>query len=1069
MSKIKFISPDLPFCRCLATVLLVMGLVMGMDAGLSAQDSESIVRGVVLDPQGAPVAGAVIRLNMEGDGGQSREAVSAENGQFEFASLPSGTPAGFYDLEITHAGFAAASLSGVLADGELFEIRLERAAAGERASVSRISEAQLAGLPLNGRSYNQLATLQAGVTDTSSQDASRGIGGGSLTVAGGRPLSNNFLMDGTNIMDTSNQVPRSAGGVQLGSEAVFQVQVFSTVVSAEYGRGSGGTLNSITRSGTNDFHGTLFEYFRNSKLDARNFFDQDAEPPPFKRNQFGFILTGPIRKENTFFTATYEAMRDRLTKTETTVLPDLQARQGIITDCNGNVLRTIDVNPRVAPYLDLYPQPNLGCVGGGIARNTASVFLPTNDNFFSGRIDHRISETDSIFGRYTFDDATSIGAQELHIFRTDARTRQQYLTVVETHIFDVATLNSFRFGYTRPTDAIDTISFPAIPPELFFVPGAPHFGQIRIPGVTNFGPSHVLPEGNELRTFQFADDIVMQRGAHSIKIGAQLHRYAWDIFNSNSKGGIWEFNSLDSFLQGGPDGTQLVVVVPPADNSKGYRQTLFAGYIQDGYQATDNLHLELGLRYEFASLVTEKTGKILFLPDWRHDAAVQVGPILPKNPSLLNFSPRLGFSWAPGGNDGTLVSGGFGIYSDPLLEHVIEPQKNSAPFNSRVINPSFDASEVFPDAVAAAQLNTFGSPAGTSILDYPHISTPQIYRYIVSLERSLPGKVNVRASYVGARGNHLYRGYEANLYPQWEVLPDGSFFFPSSLAPLNPNFGSIGLTGTDAQSFYNAFQVTAGFTPNSDLSVQGNYTFSKSVDDATVPSSGSSNNFKRQFPFARTLDRGYSDFDIRHRLSVNYFYTLPLGRGQPWLNSGILAGIFGRWRIGGVVSMRTGTPFHPRVTVRSSESLFAANRPNLAPGASNNPTSGVSAGCGSSGEAGVPAGQPLGDSDRYFDPCAFESPPLGTLGNVARNTIIGPSLFNMDLSLQKDILLGGDRRLQFRAEFFNLPNHANFSNPPSSSTVVYSGSSARVNQTAGQIFNTSTTSRQIQLALRLSF
>jgi hypothetical protein len=238
------------------------------------------------------------------------------------------------------------------------EFVLERASGSAAGTpATRISELQLVGLPLNGRSYDQLATLQAGVADTSAQDSSRGVGGSSLTVSGARPTANNFLLDGTNIMDTDNLVPRSAGGVQLGSEAVYQVQVFSASSGAEYGRGTGGTLNTISRSGTNKFHGTLFEYFRNSKLDARNFFDPGTDPPPFKRNQFGFIVTGPVKKDRTFFMGTFEAMRDRLNTTETTYLPDAKARSGIITDAAGNVLRTLSVNPSVRPYLALSCPP----------------------------------------------------------------------------------------------------------------------------------------------------------------------------------------------------------------------------------------------------------------------------------------------------------------------------------------------------------------------------------------------------------------------------------------------------------------------------------------------------------------------------------------------------------------------------------------------------------------------------------------------------------------------------------------------------------------------------------------
>ena len=223
--------------------------------------------------------------------------------------------------------------------------------------AEQISEIQLSGLPLNGRSYNQLATLQAGVSDPSGGSASRGGGSGSLTVVGGRSTSNNFLLDGTNIMDAQNQVPRSAAGVQLGSDAVLEVQVL-TSFGPEHGRGSGGVLDSITRSGTAQFHGTLFEYFRNSKLDARNFFDPGPEPTPFKRNQFGATVTGPVWKDQTFFMASFEALRDRLTETKVNFFPDALSRQGILTGCSGEVIQTLEVHPKIQPYLALYPLPN---------------------------------------------------------------------------------------------------------------------------------------------------------------------------------------------------------------------------------------------------------------------------------------------------------------------------------------------------------------------------------------------------------------------------------------------------------------------------------------------------------------------------------------------------------------------------------------------------------------------------------------------------------------------------------------------------------------------------------------
>ena len=255
-------------------------------------------------------------------------------------------------------------------------------ATSESNATSLIDESQLAGLPLNGRSYSQLATLQAGVSDPSGGSASRGGGSGSLTVAGGRSTSNVFLLDGTNIMNLDNQVPRSAAGVQLGSDAVLQVRVFSAHYGAQYGRGSGGILNSITQSGTPEFHGTFFEFFRNSKLDARNFFDPGPEPTPFKRNQFGFTVTGPIVKDKTFLMGSFEGLRDRLTETNIDFFPDALARQGIITNAAGEVIQTVEVHPEVRPYLELYPLPNAGSLGRGIGENAAPQFLPTNE-FFS--------------------------------------------------------------------------------------------------------------------------------------------------------------------------------------------------------------------------------------------------------------------------------------------------------------------------------------------------------------------------------------------------------------------------------------------------------------------------------------------------------------------------------------------------------------------------------------------------------------------------------------------------------------------------------------------------------------
>ena len=1024
------------------SAVLLTALFFLPRAGASAQESTATIRGTVRSQPGDPIPGVSVTA-IHPVTGMSQAATTGKEGQFEIPQLIPGT----YDVQVSRIGFAAQAREGlVLSAGQAVTLQFMLEAASESSTVNLIREDQLVGLPLNGRSYSQLATLQAGVVDPVGSSAAQGGGSGSLTVAGGRSTSNSFLLDGTNIMDTSNRVPRSAAGVQLGADAILQVHVFSPQYGAEYGRGSGGVLNSVTRSGTNEFHGAFFEYFRNSKLDARRFVD-GAEPPPFKRNQFGFTLSGPLRREKTYFMGNFEGMRNRLTRTQIDFFPDEQARQGMITDASGEIVRTVPVNPRVRPYLKLFPVPNGLRLGGGVGRNVNTQFLPANENFFTVRLDHSISERDSLFARYTFDDATSTNPQAVFLWTTQTLSRQQYLTLVATHIFNPSLLTSFRFGYTRPVNAVDTLASLEIPRSLFFVPGAPQFGQISIPGLDTFGPFYVTPEANTMNSFQFAGDVVLQSGAHALKFGFEAHRYRWDVFNSFTKGGVWSFNSLESFLQGGPAGTTLKVALPGSNNRRGFRETLAGFYAQDSYTVSPNFQINLGLRYEFATIIKENDGKTVFLPDPVHDQALQIGSMLKDNPSLLNFSPRLGIAWSPFGTRSLVLRAGFGIYYNQLLEYMVDLQKNSAPFYKRAVRVNFDSSTTFPDAAAAAAGLTFNTPFQAEILDYRHMTTPRVLRYNLALEKELAGGWSLQASYVGARGNHLFRGYEANLFPVPITQADGSLFFPPDAGPINPAFGAIVITSSDAQSFYNALQLSANKSLSRGISLRGSYTYSKSVDDASTFFSGSSTDSSRQFPLMRTLDRALSDFDIRHRLVINYFYDLPIGEGHRWLNSGVLAHVFGGWRLGGIIRFRSGTPFHPEVNVRRSGFLFAANRPDLLPGRSNNPV--------------------LGSPKQYFDPSVYSVPPAGKLGNAGRNTIIGPKVFNMDVSLQKEFLLDTKRRLQFRAEFFNLPNHTNLAAPDGGSVIVFSGSG--LNPTAGRITDTATIARQIQFALRLTF
>ena len=952
----------------------------------------------------------------------------------------------------------------------------EAGRASSVAAAQTISESQLVGLPLNGRSYSQLATLQAGVTDPSAGSSSRGGGSGSLNVVGGRSTSNTFLLDGTNIMDTENQVPRSAAGVQLGSDAVLRVQVLSSFYGAEYGRGSGGVLNSITRSGTPQFHGTFFEYFRNSNLDARNFFDPGSEPAPFKRNQFGFTLTGPVWKDRTFLMGSFEALRDRLTETNIDFFPDALARQGILTDPAGRVLQTVEVHPSVKPYLALFPFPNAGTLGGGIGQNAAPQFLPTTENFLTVRLDHKVSGRDSFFVRYTFDDATSQNGETTYLWNDLVQSRQQYATLVASHIFNPRVLSSFRFGYTRPVANTRGLGLIDIPRSLFFVPEAPQFGQILIPSLSTLGPSPSLPNVNFMNSFQLGSDLLAQRGSHGLRLGFELHRYRLDGHSNFYKSAAWTFNSLESFLQGGTAGTNLTVGLPGSDNRREFRQTFAGLYLQDEQRISAQFRLSWGLRYELVSAIRDQMNRNVFISDTLRDQTLQVGPLFKGNPSLRSLAPRISLSWTPWQSRETVLQAGFGIYYDQIIGYAVSQRKATAPSYKYVVNPNFDSSATFPDALAAAALpGTF--PPRVVFMDYRNTKTPTIYRYQFSLQQPLPGGWDLQASYVGARGNHLLRRYETNLFPTPIVRPDGSLFFPDDClerqrqnlvpsplcrpgaGPVNPAFGSFDLLNTDAQSFYNSFQFTASRRLSRGVALQASYSFSKSVDDESSSSGNTS-----QYGLMRTLERGLSDFNIRHRLTMNYFWTLPSSRGQRGWSANLLSGILGGWRLGGIVSFRTGSPSTLAVNTRTPGYLFSPNRPNLLPGRSNNPTEGVTAGC-----SGVEAGKQLSTPDLHYDPCAFDLPPPGTLGNLGRNTVIGPSIFNADVSLQKEFSFDARRRLQFRAEFFNLLNHPNFGKNINNTTIVFAGNSGRRSSSAGRRAQSATTARQLQFALRFSF
>ncbi|HKQ78000.1 MAG TPA: TonB-dependent receptor [Blastocatellia bacterium] len=1028
--------------------LLLSGIVV------LSQTVGASIQGAVTDVNGAAVRNASVEVRNVGTG-VMRNVVTDAEGRYRVPLLPSGD----YEVRVTASGFQPLLRRGVsltvgqdaVADATLTIGQIENTVTVEGAAttVNTISAAlsglvtkqEIRDLPLNGRSFQQLALLQTGVASALAA-GNDPVGGRTpkISINGARPEQNNFLLDGTDINNVYNKTPGSVAGVLLGVEGILEFQVLTNAYSAEFGRSAGGVINAVTRSGQNRFTGSLFEFHRNSAFDAKNFFDPPNEKiPAFKRNQFGGAVGGPIRKDKTFFFAAYESLIERLGVTGVSAVPDADARQGRLPGG-----RAVTLHPAIPAYLQtFFPLPNGRNLGGGVAEYLFTESQPTNEHFVQGRIDHQLSSRDSLWGRYTFDNG-NVDRQAFNkppIAFTKERSRNQYLTLEHQHTFASGMLNTARFGFNRSVQEADNVRTVDIPASLSFVPGEPP-GYISISGVvTELGGDFRLPRLDRLNNFQWGDTLFLTRSAHALKFGAQGQRLQFNQNTVSQRGGVLNFDNLELFLQGRARSAD-VALPGLVDPVRGYRQSLFGFFVQDDYKVKSNLTLNLGLRYEFVTVPTEVNGKISNLRNVS-DSRLTVGDPWHNNPSLKNLAPRIGVAWDPFGDGKTSVRAGFGIFYDEILpKYYFFSGSLNPPFTTRtsINNPPFPIiTQGFdPNAPIRAQLQTVNFD----------LQTPYVMQFNLSAQRSLPGDVDVTVAYAGSRGNHLIRLGDANLAP--ESIVNGVKTYNPAAGRRNPNFTGVWQRVTDAQSFYHSAQLSVIKRYSAGLRAQLSYTFSRSVDDSSGINSQDFGNVVQYGLdwYDRTIDRGLSAFHVKHNLTFNSTYDLPFGRSMKGLAGALAKG----WQLNNITAIRSGTPFTVRLGFNRSGNLnttsFSANeRPNLKQGASSNPV--------------------LGGPDRYFDVNAFELPPVNTRGTLGRNTLIGPGLVSVDASLGKSFALGESRSLTFRAEVFNLPNHPNFAVP--SGQIAFTNAQSAVAPTAGRITSTVTTSRQIQLGLKFTF
>ncbi|MEW6128992.1 MAG: TonB-dependent receptor [Acidobacteriota bacterium] len=1048
------------FCSRLFSHFFIIGFLVGNLFALNgfAQTTSSIT-GVVADQTGAVVAGAKITARSI-DTNFTRATQSDDEGRFTFQEMRVGR----YEIRAEQRGFKSWSRKDIvltLGETAVVNVALEPSGVEEKVTIDDTSNTPLVNtqtpelsylvneraireLPLNGRNYTDLALLQPGVIAFPNRDGGSIVAHGLGTSVNGQDLrSNVYLIDGTVQNDFTNGPAGSAANTVLGVETIQEFRVESNSYSAEFGRNFGGQINAVSKAGTNEFHGTLFEFLRNDNFDARNFFDPTRKPD-FKRNQFGGIFGGPIKRDKTFFFFGYEALIERLGKTISSVVPDDNARRGILPNpANPAQTITVNINPVVVPYLNEIPRANGANLGGGLAAFNFGFNQTVDQHFLQSRVDHAFNDFNRSFIRYTFDDADQFLPTDFPQFPRSFLSRNQFATLQHDWVTSPLTIHTFRGGFSRTHIGQDVQANTTTPLQPF-VPGR-LVGDIDIGGMPRFGPQSSVNVTLVQNVFSFEHHFAYTRGRHNLKFGELIERYQDNMVNPTFSLGIYTFPDLRSFLENRP---QRFLGLPPQGALDRYwRFTLFGFFAQDDFRISPRLTLNLGLRYEAATMPVDLYGRDSALINLS-DPAPTVGELY-KNPTRKNISPRLGFAWDLFGDGKMSLRGGYGIYFNTNNQQNLIVTVTNPPATPRIII----ANPTFPNP-------PFERGIGNSIrpVEY-NLKNPYASIYNLNLQRELWFNTVVTLGYAGARGIHLLRNTDANI-PTPQRLPDGTLFFPVGQARPNTAFSTIELKKSDGNSWYNALIFEVRKRWSAGLEFQSSYTFSRTLDTTQASTffsdstTGSVSAFP-EFPGFQ-YNKGLADFHAKHNWVVNFIWALPFAKGKAGLTGKLLDG----WQLVGISNRRSGNPLTVFVSRNRSRSQWSPSqapgigfdRPSLAPGFTH--------------QTAV-----TGNPNQYFNPAAFVLQAAGTLGNIGRNTFTGPNLRTFDLSAVKNTRvswLGDSGNIQLRVEAFNLFNRTNFGAP---SLIAFAGAADNEKPLAtfGRIRSTVTSARQIQLGLRIVF
>lgn len=1023
---------------------------------LPGQSRTSAISGEVLDPVGGPIAGAVVKVRSV-EQGSVRTTATDGSGTYLVAGLELGS----YDVEVSHQGFVTSVSRGLLLtlqkEARLTH-RLTVAQPGESLTVSasavavdstssalsgRVESRQILELPLIGRDYLQLALLQPGVhaARAQSQDGNGGFGL-PLSITGSRPGQNSLRLDGVHLTNQAGSTPGSLLGINLGVDAIREFSVLSSSFGAATGRAAGGVVHAVTRSGGNAIHGGLFYFHRNSALDARNFFDRSATAA-FRRHQFGGSLAGPVRRDRTFYFANAEGLRSFEARTTLNTTLSDAARAGNLS--SGRVA----IDPAIRPLLDLLPAPNAGVLG-----DTGLFSFPNpsrgREGFVTSRLDHTLGKSDTLFVRYTHDNAARSDLTNFALARRNDSTSMHSLAAEEAHLFSPRLFSTFRYGWLRSNMTIGgtrALEASLDNAALAFVPGAPGPGIVSVPEISQFdgGSGALDADQSRFDSHQFYGDFSLHHRAHLFRWGASTEATSFHFTSSNNPQGAFAFSTLAALFANTP--LRFRAMLPGTDSTRLFHQGIFAWYFQDAWRVSRRLTLELSVRHEWITVPTEANGKLSNLDRLTDTVPRTSGPLF-RNPSRANLAPRVGLAWNVLGDARTVFRAGYGLYHDQILSQYL--------LIAGVRNPPFF---LYADASGLAA-GGFPSRSYQELMTRPNIDLrmerldpapgqPRVRHWNASLQRALPASLNLHAAYAGSAGRDLSTIVEdANLVP-FQKQADGRLFFPAGGTRINSAFGLIRNRLFNGRSSYHSLQTSLVWRRYSSVHTQASFTWSKSIDDdsSTFARTDAANSIGIPVDGVAGFNRGLSNHDVRRHLNLHMLWDLPRTRfwAAPALNG---------WRVGGLLTAGSGLPFS--ATLAYDAARTGTSRPDYRGGQRPDANPAFT--------GSVITGDPL----RWFRTEAFLRPQPGYLGNLGRNTLTGPAWFSADLNLVREFAFArtDGPRLSFRLEAFNLTNHTNLSLPSQQRSQVFTASGTIAD--AGRI-TAAGPARKFQLGLRLDF